>query len=55
MTNKKIKCYCNICKRRRELGLEPAHKIVVDKDGIETVVYPKRHWWMFRRRRRRGH
>lgn len=52
MTNKKIKCYCNVCKRRRELGLEPAHKIVVEEDG--EVVATKSKFPRFFRRRRRG-
>lgn len=38
MSTKKHKCYCNVCKRRRELGLDPAHTIIVDDNGKEKVI-----------------
>lgn len=38
MSTQKLKCYCNVCKRRRELGLDPAHAITVDENGKEKVV-----------------
>lgn len=53
MTNKKVKCYCNICKRRRELGLEPTHKIIVEEDG-EVVVTRRRFPRFFRRKKRKS-
>lgn len=53
MTNKKVKCHCNVCKRRRELGLEPYHKIIVEEEG-EIVVTRWRFPQFFRRKRRRG-
>lgn len=49
MSTQKLKCYCNICKRRRELGLDPAHVITVDDDGKEKPVVVEEK----RRKRRR--
>lgn len=49
MSTKKLKCYCNICKRRRELGLDPAHVIAVDDLGKEKVIP------VAERRRKRRH
>lgn len=53
MSNKKLKCYCNICKRRRELGLEPTHKIIVEEE-VEIIATRWRFPQFFRRKKRKS-
>lgn len=48
----KHKCYCNVCKKRRELGLDDPHVIVDYGNKTLVIVRPIKSNYRFKRRLR---